>query len=236
MKIALIGYGKMGKTIENLATKKGHTIVYKATADWSEGNLNEAEVAIEFSTPTTAITNLKECFEKGIPVVCGTTGWLENYDEIAQICEEKNSAMLYASNFSLGVNIFFHVNRVLAKVMENFPEYKVQIEETHHTEKLDAPSGTAISIAEDIVPFRNKKHWTLDKETEDSIPIFAYRKSDVKGTHTVTYRSEIDNLSISHEAHSREGFAVGAILAAEWLKDKKGVYTMDDVLQLKQTI
>lgn len=233
MKIALIGYGKMGKTIEKLATDKGHEIVYKSTADWKEGNLKDAEVAIEFSTPDAVIANLKECFDLEIPVVCGTTGWMDNYDEIAQTCKQKKAAFLYASNFSLGVNIFFYINKVLAKAIEGFPEYKVQIEETHHTEKLDAPSGTAISIAKDILPFSNKIHWSLDKETEDSIPIFAHRESEVKGTHTVTYQSEIDTLSIKHEAHSREGFALGAILAATWLRDKEGVYNMNDVLQLK---
>lgn len=233
MKIALIGYGKMGKTIEKLATDKGHEIVYKSTADGKQGNLKDAEVAIEFSTPDAVVANLKECFNLGIPVVCGTTGWLNSYDGITQICKQKKGTFLYASNFSLGVNIFFHINKVLAKALEGFPEYKVQIEETHHTEKLDAPSGTAISIAKDILPFRSKTNWNLDKETEYSIPIYAYRESEVKGTHTVTYQSKIDTLSIKHEAHSREGFALGAILAATWLKDKEGVYSMNDVLQLK---
>lgn len=233
MKIALIGYGKMGKTIERLAIDKGHKIVYKSTADWKEGSLKDAKVAIEFSTPDSVFKNLKDCFDLGIPVVCGTTGWLDSYEEITQICNQKKGAFLYASNFSLGVNIFFHINKVLAKAIESFPEYKVKIEETHHIEKLDAPSGTAISLAKDILPFRDKSHWSLNKETEDSIPIYAYRESEVKGTHTVTYPSEIDTLSIRHEAHSREGFAQGAILAATWLKDKEGVYNMNDVLQLK---
>lgn len=233
MKIALIGYGKMGKTIEKLAKEKGHEIVFKSTADWSEGDLKTADVAIEFSTPTAAITNIKNCFDKNIPVVCGTTGWLDKYEEVTKDCKDKNGALLYASNFSLGVNIFFHVNKILAQIMENLPDYQVKIEETHHTEKLDAPSGTAISLANDILPFRGKTQWTLDKEKEESIPIYAYRESEVRGTHIVTYRSEIDTLSIKHEAHSREGFALGAILAAEWLKDKKGAYNMNDVLQLK---
>ena len=186
MRIALIGYGKMGKTIEKLAKDKGHTIVYKSTADWSEGDLNTADVVIEFSTPTAATENIKMCFDKNIPVVCGTTGWLNKYEEITKDCKDKNGALLYASNFSLGVNILFHVNKVLAKIMENFPEYQIQIEETHHTEKIDAPSGTAISLANDIVPFRGKTKWTLDKEKEDSIPIYAYRESEVRGTHTIT--------------------------------------------------
>src|SRR5690625_18561 len=233
MRIALIGYGKMGKTIEKLAKDKGHTIVYKSTANWSEGDLNTADVAIEFSTPTAATENIKMCFDKNIPVVCGTTGWLNKYEEITKDCKDKNGALLYASNFSLGVNILFHVNKVLAKIMENFPEYQIQIEETHHTEKIDAPSGTAISLANDIVPFRGKTKWTLDKEKEDRIQIYTYRESEVRGTHTITYRSQIDTLSIKHEAHSRQGFAMGAILAAEWLKDKKGVFTMNDILQLK---
>lgn len=233
MKIALIGYGKMGKTIEKLATDKGHEIVYKSSLNSKEGELKDAEVAIEFSTPNSVIENLKECFKLRIPVVCGTTGWMDSFEEITQACKEKNGSLLYASNFSLGVNIFFHINKILAKVMEDFPEYNLKIEETHHTEKLDAPSGTAISLAKDILPFRDKTHWSLDKETAHSIPIYASRESEIKGTHTVTYQSEIDSLCIKHEAHSRKGFALGALLAAEWLKDKKGVYHMNDVLQLK---
>lgn len=233
MKIALIGYGKMGKTIEKLAEEKGHKIVYKATENWHEGSLEDAEVAIEFSSPTAVTSNLKKCFDMGIPVVCGTTGWLEHFEEIVSICEQKEASLLYASNFSLGVNIFFHFNKAMAKVMENFPEYQVRIDEIHHTEKLDAPSGTAISIANDLLPFRDKIKWESEKESADSIPIYAYRKPDVKGTHTVTYSSKIDTLSIHHEAHNRDGFALGAILAAEWLKDKKGVYNMNDVLQLQ---
>lgn len=233
MKIALIGYGKMGKTIEKLAVDKGHEIVYKSTDDWQEGNLDNAEVAIEFSIPTAVTSNLKECFDRDIPVVCGTTGWLDHYEEITSICMKKEAALLYASNFSLGVNIFFHINKVLAKAMEGFPNYQVRVDEIHHTEKLDAPSGTAISIANDILPFQEKTKWESEKESSDSIPIYAYREPDVKGTHTVTYSSEIDTLSIKHEAHNRDGFALGAILAAEWLKDKKGVYSMNDVLQLQ---
>lgn len=233
MRIALIGYGKMGKTIEKLAKEKGHEIVYKATEDWCEGNLEDAMVAIEFSTPTAVTSNLKKCFDIGIPVVCGTTGWLDQYDKIVETCKKSDATLLYASNFSLGVNVFFHINKVLAKVMENFPDYSVRVDEIHHTEKLDAPSGTAISIANDILPFREKTKWESEKESSDSIPIYAYRESEVKGTHTVTYSSVIDTLSIKHEAHSRDGFALGAILAAEWLKDKKGVFSMNDVLQLK---
>lgn len=233
MKIALIGYGKMGKTIERLAIEKGHSIVYKSTVDWNEGKLESADIAIEFSVPTAVVSNLKKCFNLGIPVVCGTTGWLKAYKEITTLCLEKNVAFLYASNFSLGVNIFFHLNKLLAKTMRNFPEYDLSIDEIHHTQKLDAPSGTAISLAEDLLPYTHRSKWTLDKKTEDSIPIYAYRKEDVKGTHTVTYQTEIDTISIKHEAHSRDGFAMGAIFAAEWLQNKKGVFSMDDVLQLK---
>ncbi len=233
MKIALIGYGKMGKTIEKLAIAKGHKIVYKSTKHWNEGKLEDADVAIEFTTPNAVIPNLIKCFELGLPVVCGTTGWIESYEDIVAECKQKKAALLYASNFSLGVNIFFHFNKILAKAMEGFPEYGIRIDEIHHTEKLDAPSGTAISIAKDILPFREKTTWSLDEEEKDSIPIYAYREPGVKGTHTVTYQSKIDTLSIKHEAHSRDGFAMGAILAAEWLKDKTGVYTMNDVLQLK---
>lgn len=233
MNIAIIGYGKMGKTIEQFAIDRGHKIVYKATNTWEEGNLSDADVAIEFSIPSAVINNLKTCFSLQIPVVCGTTGWLEHYEEIAEICKQKEATLLYASNFSLGVNIFFHINKILAENMKKFPEYQARIDEVHHTEKLDAPSGTAITLAEGLLPLGKKTKWALDNDTNDSLPIYAYREKDVKGTHTVTYSSEIDTISIKHEAHSRDGFAIGAVIAAEWLKDKKGVFGMNDVLQLQ---
>lgn len=233
MKIALLGYGKMGKTIERLALGKGHTVVFKISSNSSEGDIELADVAIEFSTPETAVANLKKCFELNIPVVSGTTGWLEHYDEIIKICEQRNGSFLYASNFSVGVNLFFNLNRYLAKLMQPWDEYKVSIEEIHHTEKKDAPSGTAITIAEGIIENSAKKTWNLDAKSEEEINIAAKRIADVKGTHIVSYDSEIDKIEIKHEAHSRDGFAIGAIIAAQWLQNKKGVHTMKDVLGIK---
>lgn len=233
MKIALIGYGKMGKTIEKLAIEKGHEVVYKSNKDSEEGDLTQADVAIEFSIPSSVVSNLEKCFDLGIPVVCGTTGWLEAYEDVVASCKQKQAAFLYASNFSLGVNLFFHINKLVANVMKDFPTYKLSIDEIHHTEKLDSPSGTAISLANDILPYQDKTRWEAEKSSPDSIPIYSFREEEVKGTHTVTYGSDIDLLSIKHVAHTREGFALGAILAAEWLKDKKGVHSMKDVLQLK---
>tara|TARA_R110002124_G_scaffold6123_1_gene37405 strand:- start:152402 stop:153103 length:702 start_codon:yes stop_codon:yes gene_type:complete len=233
MKIALLGYGKMGKTIERLALGKGHTVVFKSSSNSSEGVIELADVAIEFSTPETAVANLKRCFELNIPVVSGTTGWLEHYDEIIKLCEQRNGSFLYASNFSVGVNLFFNLNRYLAKLMQPWDEYKVSIEEIHHTEKKDAPSGTAITIAEGIIENSAKKTWNLDAKSEEEINIAAKRIADVKGTHIVSYDSEIDKIEIKHEAHSRDGFAIGAIIAAQWLRNKKGVHTMKDVLGIK---
>tara|TARA_R110002072_G_scaffold1587_1_gene13223 strand:+ start:17146 stop:17847 length:702 start_codon:yes stop_codon:yes gene_type:complete len=233
MKIALLGYGKMGKTIERLASGKGHTVVFKSSSNSSEGDIELADVAIEFSTPETAVANLKKCFELNIPVVSGTTGWLEHYDEIIKLCEQRNGSFLYASNFSVGVNLFFNLNRYLAKLMQPWDEYKVSIEEIHHTEKKDAPSGTAITIAEGIIENSAKKTWNLDAKSEEEINIVAKRIADVKGTHIVSYDSEIDKIEIKHEAHSRDGFAIGAIIAAQWLQNKKGVHTMKDVLGIK---
>lgn len=233
MKIALLGYGKMGKTIERLAIEKGHTIVYTATSSNEEGNLKMADVAIEFSVPVSAITNICKCFEAGIPVISGTTGWLDRYDELLKICESRNGSFIYASNFSVGVNLFFNLNEQLAKLMQPWSEYEADITEIHHTQKLDAPSGTAISIAEGMLPYSEKTAWKLQPTTEDGLPISAKRIEEVKGTHIVNYTSEIDTITISHEAHTRDGFAKGAILAAEWLKGKKGVYSMKDVLSIK---
>lgn len=230
MKLALLGFGKMGKTIEKLALAKGHTVVYKSMSNASEGILTEADVAIEFSNPESAVANITKCFDQNIPVVCGTTGWLSNYDEVVKLCKKRNGSFIYASNFSVGVNLFFKLNSELAKLMQPWEAYDVSIEEIHHTEKKDAPSGTAITIAEGILPFRNKTGWKLDEASEKAIQIDAKRIDDVKGTHTVSYTSAIDTIKITHEAHSREGFAKGAILAAEWLQHKKGVFTMKDVL------
>ena len=230
MKIALLGYGKMGKTIEKIATERGHEVVLKIDKTIENYDLSKVDVAIDFSVPDAAFNNITTCFKKQLPVVCGTTGWLTDYDKAAKICEQENSAFLYASNFSIGVNLFFELNEKLAKMMSAFSNYSVEIEEVHHTQKLDAPSGTAISLAHQIIENSSKKAWQLNKANENEIPIYAKRIENVPGTHRVSYKSEIDSLEIKHTAHSREGFALGAVIAAEWLKDKKGVYKMKDVL------
>ncbi|MDT0554454.1 4-hydroxy-tetrahydrodipicolinate reductase [Patiriisocius hiemis] len=230
MKIALLGYGKMGKKIEELAKQAGHTIVYKKGSSLEEGSLNKADVAIEFSVPETAVANITRCFEEGIPVVSGTTGWLDHYKKINTICKNCNGSFIYASNFSVGVNLFFKLNEFAAKLLAPWDEYEVSMEEIHHIEKKDAPSGTAISLAEGIMEHSNKENWTLENPSEKEIEITAKRIKDVKGTHTIMYDSTIDCIRLTHEAHSRDGFAKGAILAASWLQDKKGIYTMQDVL------
>lgn len=230
MKIALLGYGKMGKIIEKLALDKGHSVVFKSTSESSEGNLNEAEVAIEFSSPEAAVRNISKALEANIPIVSGTTGWLKSFDEMINLCKNCNGSFIYASNFSVGVNLFFSINEYAAKLMAQWKEYDVSVDEIHHLEKKDAPSGTAITIAEGILKHSDKNNWKLDTSSENSLKITAKREEDVKGTHIVLYDSPIDTISIKHEAHNREGFAKGAILAAEWLKNKKGVYTMKDVL------
>ena len=233
MKIALFGYGKMGKTIEQIALQKGHTIVLKTSGKSSLEKIIEADVAIDFSTPKAAASNIKFCLERQIPIVCGTTGWLDNYNEIINFCNKCNGAFIYASNFSIGVNIFFKMNEYLAKLMKPWKEYQVTLEETHHTEKLDTPSGTAITLAEDIIKNSDNKSWNLKKAKKKNIMITSKRVTNVKGTHTINYQSEIDTISIQHEAKSREGFALGALIAAEWLVGKKGVFSMKDVLKQK---
>jgi len=232
MKIALLGYGKMGKTIEKLAIQKGHTIVERTNSASEKINLANADVAIEFSTPETATKNITFCLENNIPIVSGTTGWLENYEEMVKLCEKRNGSFIYASNFSIGVNLFFNINEYVSKVMEPWKDYNVSIEEIHHTQKKDAPSGTAITLAEEILKHSDKKEWKLDGDSNEELTITAQRTEDVKGTHIINYNSNIDTISIKHKAHSREGFAIGAILAVEWLQNKKGVYTMKDVLKL----
>ena len=222
----------MGKTIERLATQKGHRIVYKSSSTSTEGNLANAEVALEFSIPETAVANITLCLENNIPVVSGTTGWLDHYSEVLKICERRNGSFVYASNFSIGVNLFFSLNEYMAQMMKPWKEYNVAIEEIHHTQKKDAPSGTAITIAEGILKHSEKERWKLDSADNNDLNISAKRVDDVKGTHIVNYFSEIDTLTIKHMAHSRDGFALGAILAAEWLIGKKGVFTMKDVLKI----
>lgn len=232
MKIALLGYGKMGKEIEKIALERGHEIVLRKTEYNDYSGLEHADVAIDFSIPTAATENISTCFEHNIPVVSGTTGWLEHYNDMTALCEEKNGAFLYGSNFSVGVNLFFELNSYLAKLMANIKEYKVSMEEIHHTQKLDAPSGTAISLAQGIIAETNYEQWTMDSAKENQIYIDAKRIEDVPGTHSVFYKSSVDEIEIKHTAFSRQGFALGAVIAAEWILGKKGIFTMKDVLNL----
>lgn len=232
MKIALLGYGKMGKEIEKIAISRGHEIVLKKTSQNNFDGLKNADVAIDFSLPTTAVENITACFENNIPVVSGTTGWLENYDEMVALCKQKNGSFIYGSNFSVGVNIFFELNEYLAKLMSKLNNYNVSMEEIHHTQKLDAPSGTAISLANGIIENSRYQNWTLENPETNEIQIEAKRIANVPGTHSVFYLSEVDEIEIKHEAFSRQGFALGAVIAAEWLSTKKGIYSMKDVLSL----
>jgi 4-hydroxy-tetrahydrodipicolinate reductase len=232
MKIALLGYGKMGKVIERIALERGHHIVLKKSSASSYEGIQHADVAIDFSVPESAVCNISECFATNVPVVCGTTGWLAHYDEMVKLCDDKKGSFIYSSNFSLGVNIFFELNSYLAKMISKIEQYKVSMEEIHHTQKLDAPSGTAISLANGIIENSDYKNWTLENPEQNQIHIEAKRIENVPGTHSVFYDSEVDQIEIKHTAHSREGFALGAVIAAEWLQHKKGVFTMKDVLSL----
>lgn len=234
MKIALLGYGKMGKVIERIALERGHEIVLKKDESNTYEGIEKADVAIDFSVPMVAVENISTAINQGIPVVCGTTGWLEQYDEVVELCQEKNGAFLYGSNFSLGVNLFFELNDYLAKMMARFSSvYKVSMEEIHHTQKLDSPSGTAISLAKGVIENSNYTSWTEEKATENQIHIDAKRIENVPGTHSVYYSSDVDFIEIKHVAHNREGFALGAVLAAEWIVGKNGVFSMKDVLDIK---
>ena len=232
MKIALLGYGKMGKSIETIALNRNHTISLKVSSATTAFDFSNTDVAIDFSLPTTAVANIKRALDAGVPVISGTTGWLDQYQDILDYCKEKNGAFLYASNFSLGVNIFFEINKRLSELMSDFPEYTTSIEEIHHTQKLDAPSGTAITLAEQIIENTKYNNWTLDQAQPKEILIDAKRIENVPGTHEITYNSEIDAISIKHTAHNRQGFALGAVIAAEWIKDKKGVFSMKVVLNI----
>lgn len=236
MKIALIGYGKMGRTIERLALDAGHEVVLRTGSEMPVETLATAlaaaEVAIEFTRPEVAFQNVSACLEAGTPVVCGTTGWLDRMTPIQQRCNEKGGAFFYASNFSIGVHLFFELNRRLAHLMNAHPQYEARLEETHHVHKLDVPSGTAVTLAGDIVDILERKRAWVRGETKDVglLPIISHREDEVPGTHIVQYSSAIDTLSIRHEAHSREGFASGALLAAQWLIGKKGCFSMKDLL------
>ena len=235
MKIALIGYGKMGKTIEQIALQRGHQIVsiidINNTADFDSEAFRSADVAIEFTTPATALGNYMRCFEANVPVVSGTTGWLSHLDEVKAKCEQEGKTFFYASNFSVGVNIFFALNRYLAKIMNGFPAYDVRMTEVHHIHKLDAPSGTAITLAEGILEnVERKERWTLETaEQPTDLPIHAIREGEVPGIHEIIYESEADTISIKHDAKSRAGFALGAVIAAEFTAGKKGFLGMNDL-------
>jgi 4-hydroxy-tetrahydrodipicolinate reductase len=236
MRIALLGYGKMGKTIEEIAVEKGHEIVLKIdennTGDFTKDNIANADVAIEFTGPHSAYDNIKKALGFGIPVVSGSTGWTERLDKINQYCQAGNGSFLYSSNFSIGVNIFFEVNKRLAALMAAHPEYAIGMEEIHHTQKKDAPSGTAISLAEQILEqVARKKRWVNEETGNPEDLVVASKRIDpAPGTHIVRYSSLIDDIEIIHTAHNRKGFASGAVLAAEFIRNKKGVFTMKDVL------
>ena len=238
MKIALIGYGKMGKAIEEIALSKGHEIVLKIgasnTSDFTKENIQKADVAIEFTGPDTAFENISKCIQWAVPVVCGSTGWLDHFEKAKKLCEEEKGCLLYASNFSIGVNLFFEINKQVAALMEPYENYDVSMTETHHTEKKDAPSGTAISLAEQILAqIGRKKKWVNDSSSEASDLIIRSERIDpAPGTHTVSYESAIDSIEITHTAHTRKGFAGGALLAAEFANQKIGIFTMKDVLGL----
>lgn len=236
MKIALLGYGRMGEAIETIALNRGHEIVLRIQSNNREelNNFSAAEidVAIDFSIPETAYDNLKWCMENKIPAICGTTGWLDQKASIENLCTAHKSAFLYASNFSLGVNLFFELNSKLAELMKPYNEYDVKLHEIHHTKKLDAPSGTAITLAEDILKeLPSKENWVCDQSPKaNEIAISAERIDPVPGTHSIHYSSEIDSIEIKHTAHNRQGFALGAVMAAEWISKRQGIFTMKDVL------
>jgi len=232
MNIALFGYGKMGRMIEKIAMERGHHIIARIDVGTTEIDYSEMDVAIDFSMPTAAFGNIKQCVENGVPIVSGTTGWLNDYDNAVAFCNEHKGAFIYASNFSLGVNIFFELNENLAKMMKKLEQYKVSLEEIHHTQKMDAPSGTAITLAEGIIANSRYKNWNLEQDRVDEITIVSKRVAEVPGTHIVDYESSVDSIAIRHTAHNREGFALGAVVAAEWIIGKTGVFSMRDVLNL----
>lgn len=236
MNIALIGYGKMGKEIEQIALSRGHKIVLKVditnASTYTIDELKQADVAIEFSTPESAITNIYKCFDAGIPIVVGTTGWMNRLEEVKQKCAEKKQTLFYASNYSIGVNLFFKLNQYLAKLMNSYPDYTISMEEIHHVHKLDAPSGTAISLANQVIELNDTKNKWVNNATDNKseVSIISKRIDEVPGTHTVTYSSPVDEINITHIAHSRKGFALGALLAAEFTIGKKGIFGMNDLM------
>ncbi len=237
MNISLIGYGKMGKTIEKIALERKHNIISRIDLDTPISTITAAntQVVIEFSQPEAAFNNIKYCLENGIAIVCGTTGWLSKQAEVHEICKHNKGTFFYSSNYSLGVNIFFHINKVLAKIMAKYNVYDVNIEEIHHTEKKDAPSGTAITLAQGILHHQTQKENWVNQPTKNphDLEIISKREPDVAGTHIISYHSEEDLIQITHQAYSRKGFALGAVLAAEFIKDKKGILSMEDLLDLE---
>lgn len=238
LKIAIIGYGKMGKTIESIALERGHTVDLKidieSLGDFTKKRLQQCDVAIEFTGPHSARENILKCLDAGIPVVSGSTGWLAEWAAVENVCKEKNGSFLYASNFSVGVNIFFELNKKLAQLMKGHTDYAVTMEEIHHTQKKDAPSGTAITLAEQIMhEIADKKKWVNNETTDPAeLSIISKREDPAPGTHSIKYSSAIDDIEIIHTAHSRQGFALGAVLAAEYIYNRKGIFAMKDVLNL----
>ena len=236
MNIALIGYGKMGREIEQIAVARGHNIVLIVDAEnaatYSVEELKKADAAIEFSTPESAVKNIRKCFDAGVPVIVGTTGWLEQLEAVKQECKSTDAALFYASNYSIGVNLFFKLNEYLAKLMNTYPDYNVTMEEIHHVHKLDAPSGTAISLANQVIEHMTHKQKCVYAPTDNKheLGIVSKRLDEVPGTHTVTYNSPVDEISITHIAHNRKGFALGAVVAAEWIKGRKGIFGMNDLM------
>ena len=237
MNLAIIGYGRMGKEIEQIALDRGHKVILKIdesnVSSVNKDDFKNIDVAIEFTVPESAFSNIDLCFKYDIPVVSGTTGWLNQFDIILDKCKNENQTFFYASNYSIGVNLFFKLNRDLAKMMNKFPDYNVKVEETHHTKKVDAPSGTAITITEGLIEnIERKNKWEEEKENSDnSIAVKSFREGNVPGNHKIIYESEFDEIMIEHDAKSRKGFALGAVLAAEFIADKKGYYTMNDLLK-----
>ncbi|MBL30568.1 MAG: 4-hydroxy-tetrahydrodipicolinate reductase [Flavobacteriaceae bacterium] len=234
MKIALLGYGKMGKEIELVASSRNHTIVSKIDKNFKEGDLNLADIAIDFSSPDAALSNIIMALNINIPVVSGTTGWLKDFNMVESASKKNNVGFLYSSNFSIAVNIFLELNRSLAKLLEKHNEYSIELNETHHDQKIDAPSGTAISIANDIISNSRYEKWSLNVNEKNSLHINSIRKGNIIGIHEVNYKSSGDQIKISHESFSRSNYAIGALIASEWLIGKKGIYSMSDVLNINK--
>ena len=235
MNIAIVGYGKMGKEIEKVALERGHKVVLKITSnnvsDFTFDNLKTVDAAIEFTNPELAVNNIKTCLSSNTPIVVGTTGWYDQFDDIRKCVAENEGSFLYATNCSIGVNLFFKLNKQIAEVMDKHKEYNIVMEETHHKEKLDAPSGTAITLAQGIIDNTNKDFWVKgETSSKNQLGIISHREEGVPGTHIVNYTSSIDDIEIKHTAHNRKGFAIGAVIAAEYIAKKKGIFTMEDVL------